>query len=62
MKNPLKNTEPKEYRPDKKVRIKRGLFAGEIMLMDEEVYIKGERYFKLKGSQHFWKPKELELV
>ena len=51
-----------EYRPGKKVQIKTGLFYSEIYELDDIVTIKGQEYYKLIGSSHFWKLNEIEEI
>ena len=53
---------PIKYRPGKKVKIKRGLFAGEIKELDDIIKQDKKVYYKLKGSSHFWKPSEVKLI
>lgn len=55
-------TDEIEYRPGKKVKIIVGLFYGKIHELDDVVTIKGQDYYKLIGSSHFWKAEELEEV
>ena len=50
------------YRPSKKVKIVKGLFAGEIAEIDEIVVQRGKPYYKLVGHRGFYTPSMVRLV
>jgi len=51
-----------KFAPDTRFKINIGLFYGGIHKLDETLEHKGQIYYKLTGSSHFWKPEELKEV
>ena len=50
------------YRPGNKVKIVKGLFAGEVAEIDDIVVQRDKPYYKLVGHRGFYTPSQVRLV